>query len=143
MTLDGARGGLAWRLDNEGSGLYIELAPDTARVSLQRWGTTQREHSEVVRHDFDGLQTVQRRNPLGAGEALPFRLLSVGPYVEVSLAGEVAIATMSGKPRMGKWGFWVEDGSCVVRDLRWAAMRSPHEHSPTRSHLATEGTHRD
>jgi beta-fructofuranosidase len=124
MTLTGARGGLALRLDDEACGLYLELLPETSRVTLRRRGIRRTERG-AQRYAYDHLQRANRHEPSTTGTALPFRLLSVGPYVELSLAGEVAIATMTGEPPAGHWGFWVEDGSLAVSNLRCAAMRAP------------------
>ena len=143
LTLDGARGGLGVRLDAEGNGLYVELAPGSRRVTLQRWGSTRNDHDGTHRHEFDELQAVTLPAQMKAGAAMPIRLLVVGPYVEVSLAGEVAIAAMTGKPRAGAWGMWVEDGSCGLTEARWAPMRRPVHHAPSRFDRTVEAAIHD
>ena len=124
-TLSGARGGLALRLDDDGCGLFVELTPESGQIVLQRWGFTRHERDGGLRYAYDVLQASHRSTLIDAGNPIPFRLLSVGPYVEASFGGELAIATMTGSPATGSWGFWVEDGSCTARDLRWAPMQRP------------------
>jgi hypothetical protein len=125
LVLSGARGGLALRLDDDGCGLFIELTPESGQIELQRWGFTRNERHGGMRYAYDVLQSSHRSIPIHVGNPIPFRLLSVGPYVEASFGGEVAIATMTGSPAAGAWGIWVEDGSCTVSDLRWAPMQRP------------------
>ncbi len=125
LVLNAGKGGLALRLDEAGNGLYVELALDSRRVSLQHWGTTRHEQDGSHRHAYDELQCTERSEAVATGAAIPFRLLSVGPYLEVAFGGEVALATMTGVPGAGRWGIWVEDGSCLVDDVRWAPMRRP------------------
>ncbi len=125
ILLDAARGGLALRLNDDGDGLFIELDPGSREVALQRWGSVTRDEGRSWHHSFDSLQQVRRHEPIERGAAMPFRLLSVGPYIELSLGGEVAIATATGKPAAGNWGIWAEDGSCTLTNARWAPMRQP------------------
>jgi beta-fructofuranosidase len=124
MHLDAGRGGLSLRLDDEGSGLYVELTPGARSISLQRWGVRSRDRGSSIGLIYRELQRHERYEPIATGEGLPFRMITSGPYVEVSLGGEIAIATMTGTPRTGQWGFWVEDGSCRLRDVRWAPLKA-------------------
>jgi beta-fructofuranosidase len=125
LVLAGPRGGLALRLNDDGCGLFIELTPESGQIALQRWGLTRNERNGGLRYAYNILQSSHRSTPIDTGNPVPFRLLSVGPYVEASFGGEVAIATMTGSPEAGAWGVWVEDGACSVSDLRWAPMRRP------------------
>lgn len=127
ILLDAARGGFALRLNDDGDGLYVELVPGSREMALQRWGTMTRDEGRSWRHSFDALQQAPRHEAIARGAAIPFRLLSIGPYIEVSIGGEVAIATATGKPAAGNWGIWAEDGSCVLSNARWAPMRQPGE----------------
>lgn len=126
IQLEAARGGLALRLDDDGNGLYVELTSGSSTVSLQRWGVRSRDHGASQGLTYREVQRHTRFAPVEAGGALPFRIITSGPYVEVSLGGEIAIATMTGIPRAGMWGFWVEDGSCWLRNARWAPLKSLH-----------------
>ena len=125
LTIDGVRGGLALRLDADGNGLYFELTPGSCSAFLQRWNTDRNTIDLSHRHAFAELQRAERATPVVRGEPVTFRLLSVGPYIELSLGGEVAIATMTGCPGANRWGMWVQDGSMHASDLRWAPMRRP------------------
>jgi hypothetical protein len=125
LRLDGARGGLALRLDGSGNGLYVELAPPSRAVSLQRWGVAHGAFDGSQRHDFTELQRTELVHPVARDAPLPFRWLSAGPCVECALGGEVVIATMTGASGEGRWGLWVQDGSLIASDLRWSPMRRP------------------
>jgi hypothetical protein len=125
LSLSGARGGLALRLDDDGCGLYVELSPDSRRIVLQRWGMTRNDRDGLPRYAHEELQSSDRSARVDVGHPVPFRLLSVGPYIEVSFGGDVAISAMTGNPASGRWGIWVEDGRCAAGDLRWAPMRRP------------------
>lgn len=123
IQIEAARGGLALRLDEDGNGLYVELTPGSRTVSLQRWGVRSRDLGASLGLTYREVQRHNRFAPIEANEALAFRIVTSGPYVEVSFGGEIAIATMTGTPPAGKWGFWVEDGWCRLRDVRWAPLR--------------------
>ena len=125
LVLSGARGGLALRLDDDGCGLYVELTPDSRHIALQRWGMTRNGRDGRLRYAFEELQSSHRSAVVDVGNPMPFRLLSVGPYIEASFGGDVAISAMTGNPASGRWSIWVENGSCVASDLRWAPMRRP------------------
>jgi beta-fructofuranosidase len=126
LTLDAARGGLAFRVgEDASSGLYIELTPGSRTVTLQRWGTRQRNMGAALGLTYDVLQQAQLHRPLRAGDPIGFTLLSVGPYVEFSINDEVALATMTGHPEHGTCGFWVEDGELHTANVQWVALRQP------------------
>lgn len=125
LILDAARGGLGLRLDEAGNGLYLELTPGSRQITLQRWGTRPRDGARSLALTYDVLQRGTLRDPIARGTPLTFRLLSCGPSIEFSLDGDVAIATMTGKPEQGAWGIWAEDGSCIMPEARWAPLRQP------------------
>jgi beta-fructofuranosidase len=126
LTLDAAHGGLALRVgDDESSGLFIELTHGSRTVTLQRWGTRQRDMGAALGLTFDVLQQAELHEPLRAGDPIAFTLLNVGPYVEFSVNDEVVLATMTGLPAHGACGVWVEDGELRAADVNWVAMRQP------------------
>jgi hypothetical protein len=126
LTLNAARGGLALRVGNdESSGLFIELTPDSRIVTLQRWGTRQRNMGGALGLTYEVLQQAELHEPLRASEPFTFTLLNVGPYVECSINDEVVLATMTGRPADGACGAWVEDGDLVAVNVTWVAMRQP------------------
>ena len=126
FTLDAARGGLAFRVgEDESSGLFIELTPGSRSVTLQRWGTRQRDMGAALGLTYDVLQQAELHEPVRAGDPVAFTLLSVGPYVEFSVNGEVVLATMTGRPTHGACGVWVEDGELCAANMTWVAMRQP------------------
>jgi beta-fructofuranosidase len=125
LSLSGARGGIGFRLDQDASGLYVELKPGSTRVALQRWGVRRDERGGPLAPTFEVLQEAERHQPIQPDDPIPLRLLLCGPYVEVSLAGEVAIAFMTGNPAAGRSGVWSEHGTCALRDARVASLRCP------------------
>lgn len=131
LTLDAARGGLALRLDDDGNGIYVELTPDSRQVSLQRWGTRRDERDESLGPAFEILQGGHRHQPTLTAQAIPVRMMTNGPYIEVALNGDVVIAFMTGRPALGYWGVWAEQGCCTLREGRVATMRRPGEESST------------
>jgi hypothetical protein len=56
---------------------------------------------------------------------VPFRLLSVGPYLELELDGEVVLATLTGARLAGRIGVWAEGGLARIADARLSPMRRP------------------
>jgi beta-fructofuranosidase len=127
LALSGARGGVALRLDDAGNGLYLELVPGSRRVQLQRWGIRGDERDGSLGPAYEFLQEGERHDPIPDDCEVTVRMMTVGPYVEISLDGEVAIAFMTGSPAAGRWGVWVEDGDCALREARCAPMRRPGE----------------
>ncbi len=126
FTLDAARGGLGFRVgEDESSGLFIELTPGSRTVSLQRWGTRQRDMGTALGLTYGVLQQAELHRPIRAGDPVAFTLLNVGPYVEFSVNGEVVLATMTGQPADGACGVWVEDGELRAGNAQWVAMRQP------------------
>nr|MBA3414911.1 hypothetical protein [Chloroflexia bacterium] len=57
--------------------------------------------------------------------AVPFRLLLVGPYIELSIGGEVVLATLSGERLAGSWGVWTAAGRVAATGVRFASLRRP------------------
>jgi beta-fructofuranosidase len=127
LVLSGARGGIALRLDDAGNGLYLAMTPGSPRVQLQRWGIRRDERDGSLGPVFEILQEGERHNPIPDGREIALRMMTVGPYVEFALNGEVTVAFMTGTPAAGRWGVWVDDGTCFFREARWAPMRRPGE----------------
>ena len=126
LAISIGRGGLAVRVDeDESSGLYVELTPGSRTVTLQRWGTRQRDMGAALALSYDVLQQAELREPLRAGEPVAFTLLNVGPYLEFSVNDEVVLATMTGRPQHGACGVWVEDGELRATHASWVTMRQP------------------
>jgi beta-fructofuranosidase len=125
LTLDGRHGGLAFRLDGEGGGYELVLRPDSAEVVLQSWLPTTQLLDNRRGYLREVLQREELPRPLPTGEPIPLSLLMVGPYLEVSLFGEVALATFSGARQDGPWGIWSESGSVTFDDIRLEPVRRP------------------
>jgi hypothetical protein len=112
LRLDAAAGGLAFRLDDDGSGYFITLRPGRDRVSLHKW--------------WFSYVTIQEETivpPLDWRAGVSFRLISSGPYIELSLAGEVVLSALSGERLQGRFGLWAESGSICAGDLTSFALR--------------------
>jgi hypothetical protein len=132
LTLEAARGGLAFRMgEDESSGLFIELTPGSRNVTLQRWGTRQRDMGAALGLTYEVLQPAELHEPLRTHQPIAFTLLNVGPYVELSVNGEIVLATMTGCPAYGSCGVWVEDGELRAENVHWVAMRQPAPIPPT------------
>ena len=71
------------------------------------------------------LQRGDLQAPASAGAALPFALLVVGAYIEVTLGDEVVCATLSAARTTGPVGIWAEGGTAHADDLRLTPMRVP------------------
>ena len=126
LTLRAARGGLAFRTgDDESSGLYIELTPGSRAVTLQRWGTRNRDMGAARGLTYDVLQRAELHAPIDSTEPFAFTLLNVGPYVEFSVNDEVVLATMIGDPVEGGCGVWVEGPTSSSSIPRFPPSRWP------------------
>ena len=121
LTLDAPAGGLGLRLDERGGGYVIELAPGRSDVSLQKWLPPESQPT----YAFQEIQRGRLYRPLEAGRAVPFRLLSVGAYVELELDGEVVLSTMTGARTTGRVGVWAEGGLARLAEARLSPMRQP------------------
>ncbi|HYO29272.1 MAG TPA: hypothetical protein VER37_01710 [Thermomicrobiales bacterium] len=124
IALSGGSGGLAFRLDRDGGGYFVELRPGSAAVSLQKWLTAEEARSGRREHVWQELQRADLMMPFPAGTAMPFRLLVVGPYIEVSFGGEAVLATFSGERLAGRWGIWAGSG-VAAGTMRFASLRKP------------------
>ena len=54
---------------------------------------------------------------------LSYRIIFSGPYVEVSVNGEVVLATLTGERASGPVGLWVDSGKIAARMLQFRPMR--------------------
>ncbi len=125
LTLDARTGGLAFRLDDDGGGYFVEIAAGGIEVTLQKWLPITRGPEGVPWFKYVELQRGRLPRPVPTGEPIPFRLIVAGPYVECSLFGEVVVATLSAERASGRVGIWAESGAAEARDVRWAPMRTP------------------
>jgi len=121
LTLDAPAGGLGLRLDEQGGGYMIELAPGHEEVTLQKWLPP----ADQPTYAFQELQRGRLHRPLEAGRAVPFRLLSVGAYIELELDGEVVVASLTGARTHGRVGLWAEGGPACIAEARLSPMRQP------------------
>ncbi len=125
LAFDAAAGGLAFRLDDDASGYFVTLTAGSQEITLQKWLPTRDPHSGRPGFALTLLQRGALRQPVQPGAQIPFRLLSVGPYIECSLHGEVVLATLSGQRTAGRIGIWAESGAITASDLLHAPMRQP------------------
>jgi hypothetical protein len=124
LCIDAEIGGIAFGLDGEGEGYYIELCDSTAELTLKEWRSgPPRAGDRPFRYTEPQRVTL----PMLANyhEPLPFSLLIVGNYIEYSLMGEVVLATHSRAPISGRFGIWTEGGSIVGKAIVAAPMRVP------------------
>lgn len=124
LRLQAVSGGLAFRLDPATTGGYfIELQAGSPEVLLKKW---------LIKPDprtgrpWFGMVLLQRgalSNPLPPDSAVPFKLVLSGPYIELELAGQVVIATLSAERRSGRLGLWAESGRISIEGFQAAPLR--------------------
>jgi beta-fructofuranosidase len=122
LTLAGVRGGIAFRLDDQGGGYYVEIVSGSTEVILKKWlpiNTTDGRPS----YRYVELQRGALQQSVAPGEAIPFLLISSGAYVECSLGGEVVLSTLSAERTVGRVGIWAESGDVSASELAWAPLR--------------------
>ncbi len=129
LTLDAMAGGLCFRLDHEGGGYFISLAAHSAEVKLLKW-LPAGDPAAWFRYTVQ--QRAQLHRPLMRGERIPFSLLVVGPYIEVTLGDEheVVLSYLSAERTTGTLGIWVESGTASASDTLFVPMRVP-QHGET------------
>lgn len=125
LRLTGRSGGLGFRLNEDGTGYLVEVEAGARDVSLQKW-LLGRDASNRPTFRYTDLQRGRLSAPLVAREPVEFELLTVGPYIECSLAGEVVISTLSAERTSGRFGAWTESGEVRVEGGVWSPMRAPH-----------------
>ncbi|MGI9254670.1 MAG: hypothetical protein ACR2J8_13080 [Thermomicrobiales bacterium] len=125
LDLSAAAGGLAFRLDDEGGGYFVEFGPKSREVVLVKWMPERDAVSGARGYRREELQRELLYEPFEGGTKTPVRLLVVGPYIEVSVRGEVVLATFSGERMTGRWGIWAECGTAFADDVQIVTMRKP------------------
>ncbi|MCC6629593.1 MAG: hypothetical protein IT340_19620 [Chloroflexi bacterium] len=127
LTLDAAAGGLALRFDDDATGYIVSLTPGSTEVTLLRWlpGRRPEEAEGFPWFDYLELQRGELPAPLRRGVPVAVQVISVGPYLEVALDGEVVIAAVSGARQRGRVGIWAEDGVVSLTEAWLAPMRRP------------------
>ena len=125
IALEGSSGGIAFRLDDEGGGYFVEVRPGSAAVSLQKWLPTEGDGERLRGYAWRELQRAELDTPFPEAAPVAYRVLVCGPYVEVSLAGEVVVATFSGERLEGRWGIWTSGGRATAAEVRFAPLRRP------------------
>ncbi len=125
LVLSGAAGGLGFRLDDEGGGIFVEAAPGSREIALVKWMPEGDPRAGTRGYRREEVQRETMAEPFPSEHAVALRLLTVGPYIEVSVAGEVVIATFSGERFAGGWGIWVESGTARASNVLLAPMRRP------------------
>jgi beta-fructofuranosidase len=125
LTLHGGIGGVGFRLDGDGGGYFVEIIPGSAEVSLKKWLPGRAEGDGRPWFRFASLQRGRLIRPFGRGNALPVKLIVVGPYVEVSLDDEVVLATLTAERTAGLVGLWSQSAPIELGDAVWSRMRRP------------------
>ena len=121
LTLDAPAGGVGFRLDERGGGYVIGLETGRDEVTLQKWLPP----VTLPTYRYEEFQRGRLHRPLVAGRSVPFRLLSVGAYVEFELDGEVVVATFTRERAAGLVGVWAEGGHVSIANARLSPMRQP------------------
>ena len=125
LTIDAAAGGFRFRADGEtGEGYTVEFRRGYREVALQKLTPTMDKWTGQRRFTYADYQRGMLPAPVGPDRAMPFRLVLSGPYIELSIAGEVVIATLSGARTIGQLGIWAEDGRVTLADATFAPLGS-------------------
>jgi beta-fructofuranosidase len=125
LTLDAASGGIVFRLDDDGSGYFVTVQPGSTSVSLRKWLPTEDRFDQRPWFSYITLQEGTANTALDWNAGVPFTLISVGPYIELALNGEVVLATLSGERLQGRIGFWAESGSVRASHVTLDSMVMP------------------
>jgi len=80
------------------------LEQGSDRVSLQKWLPRTVTWTNRPSFAWQELQAGRLRQPFVPGTSLPVQVISNGPYLEVSLGGEVVLVTLSGGAPEGRVG---------------------------------------
>lgn len=124
LTLDAPVGGLGFRLEGDsGGGYFLEIEEGSDQVSLQKWLGALSPWTERPGFAWRELQRGRLRAPFTPGTPLALRLVMNGPYIEISLDGEVVVATLSGERTVGQIGVWAESGAVSLADARIVPLR--------------------
>lgn len=117
LTLDAPVGGIGFRLEGDtGGGYFLEIEAGSDRVSLQKWLGAAEPWTNRPTYAWRELQRGRLRQPFTPGTSLSLQVISNGPYIEISLDGEVVIATLSGARTVGQFGIWAESGEVSLID---------------------------
>ncbi len=125
LSLAATSGGLAFRLDDDGGGYFITVRPGTHDVLLHKWLPSRDTFDNRPWFRYAEIQRGQLPQPIPADTPLRFRLLTVGPYVELTLDEEVVLAALSAERTSGRVGIWAESGIASATGVRIAPMRRP------------------
>lgn len=131
LTLDAMAGGLGFRLDTDGGGYFVGLTAGSTEATLTKWLPA---GDPPAWFRYTVLQRTQLRQPIAAGQPLPFSLRVVGPAIECTLDDDVVFAYLSAERATGPIGIWAESGAARATDVQLTPMRVP-EHSSRASLL--------
>ncbi|MBA3378038.1 MAG: hypothetical protein H0T93_04075 [Chloroflexia bacterium] len=124
LTLDAPVGGIGFRLEGaSGGGYFLEIEKGSDRVSLQKWLGATAPWTNRPTFAWQELQRGRLQEPFLPGTPLAMELISSGPYIEISLDGEVVIATLSGERTVGQLGIWCESGLIALTDPVVSSLR--------------------
>lgn len=125
LTLEGARGGLAFHLDGDAGGYFVEIDAGSTEAHPLKWLSVPNPTEAGTWFRYAELQHGRLAAPVSRGKPVRLVLLVVGPYIECSVDGEVVLATVSGERDRGNFGIWSDGGGLIAADVRWAPMRVP------------------
>lgn len=124
LRLDAATGGIAFRLDDDGSGYFVTVRPGASTIALHKWLPTEDRFDRRPWFSYVTIQEEAIVSSLDWSSGVAFRLISSGPYIELSLASEVVLSALSGERQTGRFGFWAESGSAQADDVRLNSLKS-------------------
>jgi beta-fructofuranosidase len=125
LDLAAPLGGLAFRLDEAGGGYFVELSPGSREVTLKKWLPGHSADDGRPWFRYAELQRGALPRALAPGQAVGFRLIVNGSYVEVSFDGEVVLATATAERTTGLVGIWADSGQIRALDLQWSRLKRP------------------
>lgn len=122
LSLDAVLGGIAFRMDDSGGGYFASLTEGRDEVTLVKWLPVKGDDGTAT-FRYTVLQRGRLARPRSLRQPIPFRLILAGPYLELSLDGEIVLATLSAERATGRIGIWADSGAARVDELRWVPLR--------------------
>lgn len=125
ITLDDAcEAGIFWRSnDDANTATFLSLIPGRQRVELQR---TLPGSPAEPRRLGRGITSLQENHfPLTTGQKVLVRVITWGPYNEISLNGRVVLCYLTMSRRSGRIGFFMNDGSAAFDSVRLRTLEPP------------------
>lgn len=124
IHMEAARSGIAFYLNNDSEGYFLEFSPAEYRVRLVKYLRVRRKPTGVPWFHYE----VRQQNVLEPScreHGISLRLLCVGGELECAIEDKVVLSTVSTARRSGKIGLFAECGKIWAERLTMTTMRVP------------------